>query len=82
MTREELEALVDAAIDRAGVAIPRAVLKRELVPALAEAVRAERAATAATVLEQVRSRLRKHLSMKDSREIPALMARLRRDLAA
>lgn len=81
MTREELEALVDAAIDRAGVAIPRAVLKRELVPALAEAVRAERSATAQTVLEQVRSRLRKHLSMKDSREIPALMARLRKDLA-
>lgn len=82
MTREELEALVDAAIDRAGVALPRAVLKRELLPALEQAARETRKAAAGEALEAVRSRLRKHLSMKDSREIPALMARLRKDLAA
>ena len=42
MTPAELEALVDAAIDRAGVAIPRAVLKRELIPALFAALQTER----------------------------------------
>ncbi len=81
MTREELEALVDAAIDRSGVAVPRAVLKRELLPALETAVRAARRDQSKAALQCIRSRLRKHLSMKDSREIPALMARLRTDLA-
>jgi hypothetical protein len=52
------------------------------VPVLQEALRLARAEQSQAALEHVRSRLRKHLSMKDSREIPALMARLRRDLAA